>query len=756
MQSKLGFHIDVVTYPGQAEKIIAAGTRILKVIHTLDVLRQVYAARGDTTTYIARHWEVGDNFLGFGGHINPKAKAQLWFTRMLPHIQQAPFAYWESFNEMDNWDTLDEYGEFEAERQRIMAENGYKCCIGNFAVGGPPINLWGRFYPALAAAHQYSNVLGLHEYGALWADTYYGSNQLSVLQAGQRQPLPAQYDYGWLMFLYRRVWDQHVKPNGWANLKMAITEMGLMSAAPPEINAIARYPVGSWKTCERAWRDIDNRPDTEQYYFEQLRWIDQQMQADPYMLGGTIFTWGTFPDSAWMRDEINGAVADKVLAHIKASDGTSPEVDMTKTSGIDVSAHQGMNLDWQRIADSGVKFTFLRYGVGDGSDNTGKDTTYDRNYAEARKAGILVGAYWYMWATNVPIQIGLVAKLDPTTLDLPFALDVENTAITEANLRLFLSEIKRITGRRPILYTRQNILDVILGTSSREWLKEYEFWIAEYPNVIGDYPTRLPQGVSNWRFWQYSAEGRVPGHTGNIDLNYYNGSLEDLRCRYRIPSPKEFPLRWPVDSPVVTQIFGNNPAYYSGALGCPDCGHEGTDFRAARGANIYACADGVIKSIITTLAYGINVRIDHQNGFESIYAHLLEPRIILGQRVTAGQVIGLADSTGNSSGDHLHLSVKYQNATALGLTSYPNDMINFTNYLVPPTVPPPDTGVQMRNQSGLILNIRQSPSVTSLDLGDIPAGATVTAYPPVINGYIKVLYAGVMGYALAKQFAPVG
>lgn len=80
--------------------------------------------------------------------------------------------------------------------------------------------------------------------------------------------------------------------------------------------------------------------------------------------------------------------------------------------------------------------------------------------------------------------------------------------------------------------------------------------------------------------------------------------------------------------------------------------------------------------------YGIHVRIKHRDGFSTIYAHLMMPAVAEGDVVTAGQVIGLADNTGNSSGDHLHLTLKRDGATASGQTKYPNDIIDPTPYLL--------------------------------------------------------------------------
>lgn len=748
MKSKLGAHIDIVTYPGQIDKIIQSGMKVVKVIHTMEALQQIYAAHGDKVTLIARSWDVGDNFLGFGGHLNPKAKAAEWFSRMLPTIQKAPFAYWESFNEMDNWNYLSHYGEFEAERQRIMAESGYRCCIGNFAVGGPPIvdpnDVWPKFYPALEAAHRYKNILGLHEYGALWMDTYYGPNSLQRLQAGQRIPFPESYEEGWLFGLYRKVWNKHIKPNGWTDTRIAITEMGLMSAAPAEINALVGYPVGSWRTCFEAWARLSGRNDPEQFYFEQLQWVDRQFQKDPYVVGGTIFTWGTFPESAWMKDEIQGPVADKLINYISSTvDTPEPENKSMHVTGIDISKHNG-DFNFVKAYEDGHRFVFLRYSVG-----TEKDPSFDANLSKAHNAGLLVGAYHYMWAGgDISSQISLFTGLDPNLLDLPMVVDVENTAITEDNLKVFLKEIERVTGRIPMIYTRKNIIEVVSGTSPKDWLKRYRLWVAQYPAVVGEYPTEMPIHWSNWEFWQYTEEGRVTDHAGNVDINFFNGSLEDLKCRYAYPKPE---FVWPVDSSQVTQPFGNNPAYYGPLIGAPGLGHEGIDFRAPTGANIYACADGIVKAVITTEAYGINVRVDHQNGLETIYAHLQQSLVSVGQRVFAGQKIALADNTGNSSGSHLHLTVKLEHATATGLTAYPNDIINPTSFLKYP-VP---SAVKMRMIYTQDINIRAEATINSDDIGDVLVNEVVDAYPPVVNEYLKITVRGITGYALAKHFQPI-
>ena len=79
--------------------------------------------------------------------------------------------------------------------------------------------------------------------------------------------------------------------------------------------------------------------------------------------------------------------------------------------------------------------------------------------------------------------------------------------------------------------------------------------------------------------------------------------------------------------------------------------------------------------------YGIHVRLRHQDGYRTIYAHLHRALVAVGQHVKAGEQIGLANSTGNSTGSHLHLTLKKEGASAAGMTNYPSDIIDPTPFL---------------------------------------------------------------------------
>lgn len=148
-------------------------------------------------------------------------------------------------------------------------------------------------------------------------------------------------------------------------------------------------------------------------------------------------------------------------------------------------------------------------------------------------------------------------------------------------------------------------------------------------------------------------------------------------------SQTAFSLLWPTDYPIKTQGFGENPNLYR-RWSLP--GHEGIDFKAPTNTKVYACADGEVYLIHDGSGnhpYGIHVRIVHQGGYRTIYGHLNQALVHTGQVVKAGEVIGLADSTGNSAGSHLHLTLKKDGATAAGLTPYPYDIIDPTPFLIP-------------------------------------------------------------------------
>ena len=90
--------------------------------------------------------------------------------------------------------------------------------------------------------------------------------------------------------------------------------------------------------------------------------------------------------------------------------------------------------------------------------------------------------------------------------------------------------------------------------------------------------------------------------------------------------------------------------------------HEGMDFSAPTGTEIYASGDGVVSEVATdNSGYGRHVIIDHGFGYKSLYAHMSAFKVKNGQKVNRGDIIGFVGSTGTSTAPHLHYEVHLKN-----------------------------------------------------------------------------------------------
>lgn len=118
--------------------------------------------------------------------------------------------------------------------------------------------------------------------------------------------------------------------------------------------------------------------------------------------------------------------------------------------------------------------------------------------------------------------------------------------------------------------------------------------------------------------------------------------------------------------------------------------HEGMDFTAPIGTDIYATADGTVQYAGWEQGYGNCVKIDHGYGYMTLYGHMSAIKVRIGQPVKRGDVIGLVGSTGKSTGPHLHYEVHYK-----------GQIMNPQNYYFLDLSPAEyDKMVQMSNNAG--------------------------------------------------------
>ncbi len=142
-----------------------------------------------------------------------------------------------------------------------------------------------------------------------------------------------------------------------------------------------------------------------------------------------------------------------------------------------------------------------------------------------------------------------------------------------------------------------------------------------------------------------------------------------------IPEAK-FRLQWPTEYPIVVQAFGDNPEMYV-RWGMP--GHEGVDLRAVPGSKVCASSSGKIYRIERdpdSSKYGKQIRIYHPEGFRTVYAHLDQILVVVGQEVQKGEVIASAGNSGSAVGSYIHFCLKRDFASENQLTHFSDDFID--------------------------------------------------------------------------------
>jgi murein DD-endopeptidase MepM/ murein hydrolase activator NlpD len=136
-------------------------------------------------------------------------------------------------------------------------------------------------------------------------------------------------------------------------------------------------------------------------------------------------------------------------------------------------------------------------------------------------------------------------------------------------------------------------------------------------------------------------------------------------------------LSWPMVHARITQPFGPSDVLLEPPLGPYAHFHTGVDMAAPLGTPVLAAADGVVVAVAhTNVGYGYYVMIAHGGGVITLYAHLMETDVSVGDRVSRGQRIGLEGSTGLSTGPHLHFEVRVNDG-----------VVDPVLYLVPAAVP---------------------------------------------------------------------
>ena len=212
-----------------------------------------------------------------------------------------------------------------------------------------------------------------------------------------------------------------------------------------------------------------------------------------------------------------------------AGAGATTDATITRLEGIDVSHWQG-TIDWTKVAASGKAFAIIK--ATDSYDYT--DPMYATNHAQAKAAGMWTGAYHFARpdataGDAVREADKFVSVVNLGAKDLIPALDLEVTGgLTTTPLQnwvaAWLTEVTARTGVKPMIYTSPAFWQKYMGDSSALADAGYKtLWVAHW-NVTTPWVPANNWGGHGWTFWQYSNCGTVPGISGCVDLDRYNGA----------------------------------------------------------------------------------------------------------------------------------------------------------------------------------------------------------------------------------------
>lgn len=208
-----------------------------------------------------------------------------------------------------------------------------------------------------------------------------------------------------------------------------------------------------------------------------------------------------------------------------------------RITGIDVSNFQhpsGAGINWNSVASSGKRFVFVKATEGPVGCTSGSPYTnpyFSSDYNGAGNAGMWRGAYHFA-RPRLPLTTAAddarrfiaVAGVPSGGRDLPPVLDLEQACgMSKANVvawaKAWLDQVKVLTGYRAIVYTGYYFWHDYTGDDHSIAGLGYPLWIARYASQAEP----LMGGWSAWTLWQFTSSGVIPGISGNVDTDYFNG-----------------------------------------------------------------------------------------------------------------------------------------------------------------------------------------------------------------------------------------
>lgn len=196
-----------------------------------------------------------------------------------------------------------------------------------------------------------------------------------------------------------------------------------------------------------------------------------------------------------------------------------------KVFGIDVSHYQD-KIDWEKLKNNNEEFplgfVFVRATAGKNK----VDSEFKNNWRGAKEQGYLRGAYHYYRPDENSLKQAdnFIKNVKLSKGDLPPVLDIEKIPngqsldSLQVGLKRWLDKVEDHYGMKPIIYSGESFYTDFL----KEEFEGYDLWVASYSFFEDEIR-------NDWLIWQFTDKGELKGIKGMIDVDIYNGNMEELR-----------------------------------------------------------------------------------------------------------------------------------------------------------------------------------------------------------------------------------
>lgn len=205
------------------------------------------------------------------------------------------------------------------------------------------------------------------------------------------------------------------------------------------------------------------------------------------------------------------------------------KLDDYKPMVLDISHHNTIPNDFELAKKFGIRGIIHKATEG----TRFKDSKYKARRALAKEAGLLFGAYHFFRPLSVADQVDFFVDACEPDAEMLVALDHEDAACDVRSVKRFLTLLEEKTGRRPVLYSGHVIKEQLTNVIDKS-LGAYRLWHAQYGKSF----TVNSSWAQPW-LWQFTEHGDVPGVEGEVDVNKYCGTPEQLAKEWAGTLPAE-------------------------------------------------------------------------------------------------------------------------------------------------------------------------------------------------------------------------